>query len=38
MRICIIGAGTVGGVPATYRGQTGVELSILEREPYLSAA
>ncbi len=37
MRICVIGVGAVGGVLAAYWGQAGVELSLLEREPFLSA-
>ena len=37
MRICVIGVGAVGGVLATYWSQAGVELSLLEREPFLSA-
>jgi len=37
MRICVIGVGAVGGVLATYWSQAGVELSIIEREPFLSA-
>jgi len=37
MKICIIGVGAVGGVLVTNWAQTSVELSLLEREPYLSA-
>ena len=37
MKICVVGAGAVGGVMAMNLAQTDVELSLLEREPYLSA-
>lgn len=36
MKICVIGAGAVGGVMATNLAQADVELSLLEQEPYLS--
>jgi 2-dehydropantoate 2-reductase len=35
--MCVIGAGAVGAVMTTNLAQTDVELSLLEREPYLSA-
>ncbi len=37
MRICVIGVGAVGSVLAAYWSQAGVELALLEREPFLSA-
>jgi len=37
MKICVIGVGAVGGVLVTNWAQAGVELSLLEREPFLSA-
>jgi len=37
MKICVVGVGAVGGVLAAYWGQTDVELSLLEREPFISA-
>ena len=37
MKVSIVGVGAVGGVLASYWGQTGVELSLLEREPFVSA-
>ena len=37
MKISVVGVGAVGGVLASYWGQTGVELSLLEREPFISA-
>ena len=37
MKICVVGVGAVGGVLATYWEKAGVELSILERDPFLSA-
>ena len=36
MKICVIGIGAVGGVLVTNWAQAGVELSLLEREPFLS--
>ena len=37
MKISVVGVGAVGGVLASNWGQTGVELSLLEREPFISA-
>lgn len=37
MKICVVGVGAVGGVLAVNLGQTDIALSLIEREPLISA-